>query len=185
MNIYYPVLFAVLLGFVANAAATTLARMSLQDLVNAARVVARVHCVATEARWYNGEIWTFSSFQVQKVWKGPVPEHFTVRLLGGHVGNLTSVVPGVPRFTAGEELVLFLEPARPADYAVTAWTEGTFRIHRSGITGREFVTQDVAFSPPAGFANRSALGSAIRDLPLEAFEKQLLAALNRKGEISR
>jgi hypothetical protein len=169
---------------VAPMAATTLARMSLDDLVHSAGAVARLRCVARETRWDRGEIWTFTRFAVIESWKGSLPSHVTIRLLGGHVGDLTSIVPGVPRFALGDEAILFLETTHAGDFSVTGWTQGTFRIHVDR-EGNELVTQQTAtYSehivglPEASVGNAVTPGG-IRDLRIEELRRRVTAAAAR------
>ncbi len=97
------------LGTSQPASGTTLMRMSLAQITQAAQVIVRARCIGNSTRWDAGEIWTFTSFDVEETWSGSAPAQISVRLLGGSVGNLTSTVSGVPRFSPGEEVVLFLE----------------------------------------------------------------------------
>src|SRR5277367_4285261 len=83
------------------AEATTLARMSLGQMSLTAKLIVRAKCVENSTRWDAGEIWTFTSFDVEETWRGSAPGIITVRLLGGRSGNLTSSVSGVPRFRPG------------------------------------------------------------------------------------
>ena len=52
------------------ARATTLKRMSVADLSRAALTVVRARCTVNSARWDAGEIWTFTTFDVEETWKG-------------------------------------------------------------------------------------------------------------------
>jgi hypothetical protein len=173
---------------VAPLEATTLARMSVDDLTHSAGAVARLRCVAHESRWDRGEIWTFTRFAVIESWKGSLPTHVTIRLLGGHVGELTSIVPGVPRFEPGDEAVLFLETTRAGDFSVTGWTQGTFRIHRAGA-GQELVTQqtaaytayDLGSHQPSASARKAVSPSGILNLPIEELHRRVLAVLELGG----
>ncbi|MCL6480954.1 MAG: hypothetical protein K6U02_04440 [Firmicutes bacterium] len=171
---YTGLAMAVLLG-AGLIRATTLERMSLEQLTAVAERVVRVRCVAVESRFEDGEIWTRTHFVVHETLKGTPVEQLTVRLLGGRVGHLTSTVDGVPKFTPGEELYLFLEPSGADSFAVTSWVQGTFRIRR-GAGGREFVVQDtsgvVLLDPATG---RTRPGG-VRDLPIEEFRDRVRAA---------
>ncbi len=163
----------------ALAQSTTLARLSLDDLAAAASVVARVECLGNESRWEGGEIWTFTSFEVVEIMKGVVPRLITVRLPGGQVGHLISTVDGVPRFRAGEQAILFLERTRAGDFAVLAWVQGTFRIHRDTHTGRQSVTQDSSSFAVFDPATRQFRPAGIRKLPLHVFRQRLADAIER------
>lgn len=163
----------------ALAQATTLERLTLDELVAASNAVARVRCLGTESRWEGGEIWTFTSFEVVETMKGAVPGLITVRLPGGQVGHLVAKVDGVPRFHPGEEAFLFLERTRAGNFAVTTWVQGTFRIHRNAHTGRESVTQDSSAFAVFDPATRQFRPTGIRKLPLELFQRRLAEAVER------
>ena len=66
-----------------GARATTLARLSLEQMARAADTVVRARCVSVESRWDGGAIWTFTRFDVIETLKGAPPERIVVRLPGG------------------------------------------------------------------------------------------------------
>ena len=168
---------AVLLAADGAATATTLARMSVAQMSQTARLIVRARCLDNRTGWDAGEIWTLASFEVQEMWRGSASARITVRLLGGRVGNLTSSVSGVPRFRPGEEVVLFLEPTPRGDFAVVSWEQGTFRIHRDAATGQDSVSQDTASFATFDSATRSYEATGIRNLPVEIFRARVDAAL--------
>lgn len=162
----------------ASAAATTLARMTVEQMTQASKLVVRAKCLGNSTGWDAGEIWTFSEFQVEGTWKGTPPSNLTVRLLGGRAGNLASSVPGVPRFRTGEEVVLFLEPTRKGDFSVVSWVQGTFRIRRNLRTGEEWAAQDTAdFILPGTAAESSTTRSAL-GMRVAALHARVAAAVN-------
>jgi hypothetical protein len=175
---------SILLAEVPDAAPTTFARVSLEQLSAAAPLIVRAHCQGSMVSAVKGEIWTISSFDVREVWKGSAPAVVRVRLLGGRTAELTSHVEGVPRFRAGEDVVLFLGPLRRGDYSVVGWAQGTFRIQRGGAAASLVVTQDTAsFSPPA-FVSGSAVGAvqgdSVRGMPLGEFRRRVGELLVRR-----
>ena len=155
--------------------ATTLKRMSVADLSRAAHTVVRARCVANITRWDAGEIWTFTTFDIEELWKGSAPAQITVRLLGGQAGNLTSTVSGVPRFSQGEDVILFLEHTPAQDFSIVSWMQGTFRIAHNRATGEEFVTQDTAAFPVFDPASRNFETTGIRKMPVSAFRTLVIA----------
>src|ERR1700677_4949641 len=164
-----------------NAAApTTLAHMSVAKLTQASRLIVRARCVDNIAAWDAAEIWTFSTFEPSEIWKGSSPQRVSVRLLGGRVGNLTSNVSGVPRFKAGEEVVLFLTPTTLGDFSVVSWVQGTFRIHHDQRTGEDMVAQDSASFETFDPLTRKFAASGIRDLSLQELRSQVAAALRQE-----
>jgi hypothetical protein len=171
-------LLAGLLGiFAATTQATTLARMSVEQMSRAASEVVRARCVGNSAAWDGGEIWTFTTFDVEETWRGTAQGRITVRLLGGRTEKYTSYVPGVPRFRAGEDVVLFLQQTSRGDFSVVSWEQGTFRIGRDLATGEERVTQDTAAFETFDAGTRRFTVAGIRAMPMAAFRASVQAAL--------
>ena len=161
---------------------TTLARLSLDQLVAGSDAAARVRCVGAESRWEGGSIWTVTTLEVVETLKGNLPREITVRLPGGRVGHLTAAVDGAPRFKTGDEAVMFLERSRAGGFTVAGWVEGTFRISRDPRTGREMVTQDSSAFAVFDTATRAFRTEGIRGMPLEIFRARIAAAVARSEE---
>ena len=159
-----------------SARATTLKRMSVADLSRAAHTVVRARCITNSTRWEAGEIWTFTTFDVEEVWKGSASAQITVRLLGGQTGNFTSTVSGVPRFSAGEDLILFLERRPAQDFSIVSWVQGTFRIGLNRSTGEETITQDTAAFSVFDSASQRFETPGIRKMPISAFRSLVIAS---------
>jgi hypothetical protein len=157
--------------------ATTLVRLSLTQMAQAADTVVRVRCTETASLVEGGTVWTRTHFSVTEMLKGAPRQQITVRLPGGRVGHILVVVEAVPGFRPGEEGVLFLETTSTGNYSITAWAEGTFRIRRNPQTGEEAVTQDssalAVFEPGA----RRFHVEGIRALSLGELRQRLAAAL--------
>ncbi len=167
--------------FVCTAAkATTLKRMTVREMTQAAELVVRARCVESAAKWDDGEIWTFTRFEIEEAWKGSAPGQIVVRLLGGTTAELTSSVDGVPRFHAGEEVVLFLAPTSRGDYSIVSWMQGTFRIALERGTGQAAVTQDTAAFATFDPMTRQFVLSGIRNRRVEQLRKEVEAALREK-----
>lgn len=160
--------------------ATTLLRMSLSQMSRASKEIVRARCVSNSTKWEGGEIWTFTEFETEEVWRGSPPSQFTVRLLGGRIDNLTSSISDVPRFASGEDVVLFLEPTQRGDFTVVGWDEGTFRIHRDPRTGEEAVTEDSAHLATFNPQTRQFEARGVGSEPLRTFRARV-AALLRTG----
>jgi hypothetical protein len=172
---------ALLALLAAVATATTLQRMSLDELAASSPAVARARCMNTASRWEGGHIWTFTDFEVLESLKGNLPGRIQVRLVGGKVGGLHSTVEGVPRFAPGEEAYLFLARAPAGDWTVTGWALGTFRIAREKRSGRETVTQDAAGVSLFDPATRQFRAGSVRRMDGQEFRRQLDAAIERSA----
>jgi len=176
-----PAMLAALrVGTAATASATTLERMSVAKMTQNAQLVVRAQCLANSVAWDGGEIWTFTSFEVEDSWKGAptgAAQQVTVRLLGGSVGHLTSTVSGVPRFRPGEEVILFLQSTARGDFSIVSWVQGTFRIHRDTRSGAEIVVQDTAAFDTYDPATRQFDAAGIRNLSVAALRLRVQSAL--------
>lgn len=157
--------------------ATTLMPMSVAQMAQAAQEIVRAHCMANATHWDHGELWTFTTFDVQENWRGTAAGRITVRLLGGRTAQVTSTVSGVPHFQPGEEVVLFLEPASLGSYSIVSWQQGTFRIRRDDATGEERVTQDTAWLETYDPAARRFVAFGIRNLAIEELRDRVQAAI--------
>ncbi|HKV28649.1 MAG TPA: hypothetical protein VJN90_10300, partial [Candidatus Acidoferrales bacterium] len=177
-SVSFVIAFALVLSPLARA--TTLAPLSLAQLTSSAVSVVHAECTGNQALWRDGEIWTVTSFRVLENWKGDSPQEVQVWMIGGRAGPVTSYVPGAPRFRAGEETVLFLEPAASSSFngalSITAWGEGTFRIHRDTRTGEMRVTQDTAATPDFDPSSRTFRATGIRNWPLAKLKASVIAA---------
>ena len=163
--------------------ATTLARLSLDQLAAGSDAVARVRYAGAESRWENGSIWTVTTFDVVENMKGKLPLKIEVRLPGGRVGHLTSSVEGAPRFHPADDAVVFLQRSRAGGFTVAGWAEGTFRISRDPRTRAETVTQDSAAFAVFDTATRTFRTEGIRRMPVEEFRARIAAAVARsQGE---
>lgn len=175
-----------LLGLCCDVArCTTLQRLTLEELAAAAPAIARARCLSSEVRWDSGRIWTFTVVEVIEPLKGSLPQRITLRLLGGKVGGLVSKVEGVPRFSPGEEVILFLQSAHPGDWTVVSWVQGTFRIQRDASTKEDRVTQDTAGVALFDPVTRQFEKGQVRNLPLREFRTRLARAIARTERTAR
>ena len=165
-----------------NLNATTFIRVSPERLASVSALVVRARCVGSAVQVRDGEIWTITSFEVRERWKGGAPAVIRTRLLGGRTAQLTSHVAGVPRFRAGEEVVMFLAPIRRGEYSIVSWAQGTFRIHRDPATSRLVVTQDTASYQDPNLPSLAFDGRAVRNLPLEDFHRRIEMALDANSD---
>lgn len=179
---WIPALCAAVL-LAAPAAPTTLARMNISQLTKAATVVVRAKCLGEQSRWEGGEIWTLSRFEVLETFKGQPPAQFTVRLLGGRMGGIESLVAGVPHFRVGEQAVLFLDPSRRGGYSVAAWSEGTFRVG-DDAAGRPRLTQATTAQLVYDPATHRFRVAGVRRIPLAAFRQLMRRLTGQKPRLA-
>jgi hypothetical protein len=178
------VLAALLLAVVSIAfavRATTLQRMSLDQLAQAAGTVVRARCASTSARWESGAIWTFSAFDIVERFKGNPPARIWVRSPGGRIDHIATRVEDAPAFRPGDDAVLFLEATADGGYGVTAWAEGTFRIRKGSENGRELVTQDSSGVAVFDPVTRQFRSEGIRNLLWSEFRRRVMDAISQSN----
>jgi hypothetical protein len=164
--------------------ATTLVRLSLDQLAAGSDAVARVNFSSAETRWENGTIWTVTTVKVVETIKGNLPAEISVRLPGGRVGHLTATVEGTPRFHPGDDAIVFLKNSPAGGFTVAGWVEGTFRISRDPRTGNQTVTQDSSAFAVFDPATKTFRTEGVHRMPIDEFRGRLASAVARsEGQI--
>src|SRR5262245_49019640 len=92
------------------AEATTVEKLSLEEMTRRSNRIVVGRCISTDSRWNekNTLILTFSKFSVSEDLKGKSGGWITVMTVGGTVNGVTQTVVGTPQFAADQEVVLFL-----------------------------------------------------------------------------
>jgi hypothetical protein len=166
-----------LIAVIANA--TTLSRLSFDDMTAMATAIARVRCLGSSSFLKEGEIWTRTRLEVLEQNKGDLPAIVEIEMPGGAMENLHAHVDAIPTFRPGEEAYLFLWSQSGESLRVLGWTQGTFRVTRDGQTGSETVTQDSAAAPIFDPLTRQFRKSGVRRMPIAAFQLKLKRALEK------
>jgi len=167
------------------AGATTVQKFTLQDLAKKSEAIVMAKVVDQSSRQdaSNKEIYTYITVSVLESVKGAKGEKsITIRQLGGTVGNLISVVPGMPTFKNGEEAVLFLSPKDQAGYPwVMGLQQGKYSIvtDDAGLKHVRNELDGLKMLSPDGSVNESKVSS---DQPLGAFLDGIKTDLNLEGK---
>ncbi|HME88766.1 MAG TPA: hypothetical protein VKE30_06095 [Chthoniobacterales bacterium] len=82
---------------------------------------------------------TYVTFQIGNALKGNPGGSYTIRVLGGTVGEDTMEVTCAPKFQVGESQVLFVEHNNEQFVPLVGIFHGQMRIERDQQTGREFI----------------------------------------------
>jgi hypothetical protein len=124
-----------ILSLLTSAHATTVRRLSLDDLVAKAEVIVAGQVIDSRTyRTSDGKlILTSTTVQVGENIKGKTPPTLTVTTVGGKVGNTILRVSGMPEFQPGENAVLFLE--RSGVYTtVVGLNQGKFSVSNGEVS---------------------------------------------------
>jgi hypothetical protein len=158
---------ALLLLGVVPANATVIQAMDFDAKVENASSIVLGRCVAQESKWDEGRNWilTYSTFEVERAYKGAPASRITVVTPGGTVGNIAQEVVGVPRFREGEEHVLFVRDSQ-AGPTVLYLEQGDYRVVRDGRGERvvhPVVSSEVTIDGQRGIALAKETTRPLRD----------------------
>jgi hypothetical protein len=189
MRIRSLLLAAILaLCVVCLARATTLVRLSLNQLTQASSAIVRGRVLSQESRWdpAHTRIVTLTTIAVAETLKGAPPTTLVVQQLGGTVGHIRLHVSGTVHFHPDTDYVLFLEPAGTdtSKFLVVGMMQGAYRIYRDAMTREERVIR-----PLAGFYAGAPGGGgpsvSQETMPLGAFRQQVAGAVQSPVLIPR
>jgi hypothetical protein len=130
------------------AGSTTLLKMSVERMSRDAVMVVQGHVAwdyAAEAD-PTSPIYTYTGIEVSRCIAGTCPETVTLKHRGGTVGEWTLYIPGMPRFTPGQEVLLFLEADPEGEegmYYTMGMVQGYFHITTDPETGVKSATQQL------------------------------------------
>jgi hypothetical protein len=148
--------FLLIVSLAPDLGATTVRRLTNQDLTEKAQLIVVGRAVATRSAWVGRRLVTLASVAVGEVLKGDRHATVTVVLSGGVDAQrrfpLAMMVPGAPQIHAQEDVFLFLKRAHQhatdaaESYTIVGFSQGKLSIvteasgnkmlaHRQGIAG--------------------------------------------------
>src|SRR5437764_11349186 len=124
------VLFAAVVLLVSiSSSATTVERLSLDDMVNKAHSIVHGKVRSVRSHWSEDGrlILTTYTLDVQETIKGQSARSIALTTIGGKIGDLTVFAAGMPSFVVGEESIVFLEKSGDKS-AVVGLNQGKFSV---------------------------------------------------------
>lgn len=127
----------------ARVSATTVIPPTFEQLVQQAELIFQGTVTASRSVW-EGEggdrhIETYVTFQVEDSVKGQAGASYTVRMLGGTVGDEAMEVTDAPKFEVGDRDILFVEHNNEQFVPLVGISHGRFHVQRDEQTGRDIV----------------------------------------------
>jgi hypothetical protein len=116
--------------------AATVRPLSLSDLATKADKIVHARVVGVDEGFGHKDntFRTRLQFEILETIKGQHSQTFEMMIPGGHAGKLFSWIPGMPRFSLHDEVVLFLEENDNGTHAFMGLAQGVFFIdHRRGL----------------------------------------------------
>jgi hypothetical protein len=126
--------------------ATTLLEVGVDEMSAEAELVVQGHVAWDDAKQQGPDIYTYTGIEVTRCIAGECPEAVTLKHRGGTVGQHTLLIPGMPRFEPGQEVLLFLRPDPEGDdglYSVLAMVQGFFLVLQDPETGDDVAVQQL------------------------------------------
>ena len=165
--------------------ATTLVRLSLEQLSQASSAIVRGRVVSQESRLSaNGkQVVTLTTIAVEQSMKGRPSATLVVEQPGGAVGNRRVRVAGTIQFRPETRYMLFLEPSTSGEgrFRMVGMLQGAYRILRDERTQGERVIRPLG-SVFYGSGRRGATPAA---LSTGEFHRQLSAAISAPITVPR
>ena len=123
--------------------ATTVIPPTFEQLVQQAELIFQGTVTDVRSVW-EGEgaqrhINTYVTFQIGENMKGNAGSSYTIRILGGSVGDETMEVTDTPKFKMGDRDILFVEHNNDQFVPLVGINNGRFHVQRDGQTGRDIV----------------------------------------------
>jgi hypothetical protein len=130
MRISFPVIASIVLA--ASADATTLLKMSMNDLILQSTSIVRARITGSRSVAAGRDIYTYYQLEVSETLKqtGILPAEVAVP--GGVYGNLRQIGIGSPALTQGQDYVLFLWTGRSGMTQVIGLSQGLFSLRQDG-----------------------------------------------------
>src|SRR5271157_2975132 len=184
-------LFAVFAAILwaASASASTLVRMSLDQLAQASTEVIRGHVVSQETLWNTSHtrIYTYTTVAVDQIYKGNPPSTLIVQQPGGTVGKVHVFVAGTIQFHSQAGYVLFLERSvmDSSKFLPVGMMQGAYRVYRDATTQEEKLILPLGSltrGAPASGAGSTIAGPAV---PVRQFQREVSVALSGPLTIPR
>src|SRR5437764_14023194 len=140
---YLLPLTLIAIGFV-RVSATIVVPPTFEQLVQQAELIFQGTVTNVRSVW-QGEgaqrhIDTYIRFQIDENVKGNATSSYTIRMLGGTVGDETMEVTDTPKFKVGDREILFVEHNNEQFIPLVGINHGHFRVQRDEQTGRDIVT---------------------------------------------
>jgi hypothetical protein len=109
---------------------TIVIKMDLTALVQQSDTILQGRVEQVYAQWNEPmkTIFTDVSVRVEDTLKGEARRSVSIRQLGGKVGAMNMSIAGMPKFTSGEDVILFLKGNGEGTHHVVGLSQGKFEI---------------------------------------------------------
>src|SRR6195256_870185 len=139
----YLLVFAGLILAALSIRATTVIPPTFDQLVNDAEFIFQGNVTDVRSQWVGEggqrQIVSYVTFKVDDAIKGSPGATYTIRMLGGTVGETTMAISDAPEFTVGDKDILFVEHNGTQFVPLVGIMHGRFHVEQDQA-GQEMVT---------------------------------------------
>jgi hypothetical protein len=153
---------------------------SFDDKVEKASQIVLAKCVKQRAEWDSAHRWilTYSTFNVEKSYKGDGAQEVTVITPGGVVGEVHQATVGMPAFREGQDNVLFVRNTAVGP-TVLYFEQGAYDVVRDDRNNR--IVQPVMSDSVHVDTQRGMAVAPESARPLRTFETEVQTSLRRQA----
>jgi hypothetical protein len=166
-----------------SARATTVIPPTFDQLVNDAEFIFQGNVTDVRSQWIGEggqrQIVTYVTFKVEDAVKGSPGTSYTIRMLGGTVGDITMAISDAPQFKIGDRDILFVENNGTQFIPLVGIMHGRFHVERDQ-SGQEVVTinEGEPVKNVARFGKEETVSPAGANLTAAAFKAAIQAKLH-------
>jgi hypothetical protein len=115
--------------------ATTVPRLSFEQLTDASEVIASGEVTQSWAAWDNEHkyIWTHYRLNVADTAKGARVSSLEFAEPGGALGDVSMMIPGTVRYSTGDRVTVFLARMPNGYLRTTGWAQGKYTVDEKGL----------------------------------------------------
>ncbi|HEY2920172.1 MAG TPA: hypothetical protein VGK77_14395 [Candidatus Binatia bacterium] len=108
--------------------ASTVQKLSFDRLIGEADLIVRgrVEELKIQQAADRRSMTTVVTVSIERQFKGPKVSSVTIEQPGGPMGDIAQGVPGLPEFSSGEDVVLFLKRQRGSTFKIVGGKQGKF-----------------------------------------------------------
>jgi len=133
--------FILLVGTLVSAGATTLQKLSIDQMIQQSTAIVRVKVTGSSVAFRGKDIYTYYQLQVIENMKGASPQSLAVALPGGSAGGVRQMVAGAPVLANGQEYVIFLWTSKSGLTQVIGLSQGLFAVTQNSAGAASIVRQ--------------------------------------------
>jgi hypothetical protein len=165
-----------ILGLASAASATTLEKLTLEQMAQQSTGVVRARVASCTANLHNRTVFTDCVLRVSETWKGPAVPERIVSVPGGTVGALRQSFAGAPALRGGDDYIFFLWTGRTGVTQVIGLSQGLLEIDLGAGLNRP-----MAVRAPVKEPMLDSDGRAIRDDGVDIPLAELRRLVEREG----